>query len=155
MRIETRSPGRKDNLEKKDSVSKKKSERSFLEALTDVENGGDFIIDPVDVGEEDLKSLAGRIGELGENLSNNPSPDSFNQYKKHIRLFLKVLGKNQELNIIKVRTKKARLEDRVLIEEIDRDLAEMAQLILSNEQNRLSYLKLTNNIRGLIIDLML
>jgi uncharacterized protein YaaR (DUF327 family) len=155
MRIENRAVSQKDNLKKKDGVVKKNAEKTFMEALTDVENGGEFTIDPMDVGQEDLKSLADRIGELGENLSQQPSPDSFNQYKKHIRLFLKVLGQNQELNIIKVRTNKARLEDRVLIEEIDSDLAKLATLILSNEKNRLNYLKLTNNIRGLLIDLIM
>ena len=41
------------------------------------------------------------------------------------------------------------------VESIDENLAELAKLILANEKSRLSYLKLVNNIRGLIVDMVL
>jgi uncharacterized protein YaaR (DUF327 family) len=41
------------------------------------------------------------------------------------------------------------------VEIIDQNLFELGNMILSQEKNRLSYLKLIQNIKGLIVDLIL
>jgi uncharacterized protein YaaR (DUF327 family) len=156
MRIENRPVSTKEQLAK-DKVLGRKGRKTFLETLqtmdTPEEAAIDFDLD--DVNEDDLKSLGERIISLGGDLSNHPDPEAFVKYKNHIRLFLKILQGNYEVNVIRVRTRKSKFEDKVLVEQIDAGLRQIAELILSGEKDRISYLKLTNSIRGLIVDLIL
>lgn len=155
MRIENRPVNPKENLKKRDNITKKNQGVSFLDTLKDVDGDGDFLIEPEDVSQEDLKSLADLVGELGESLSKEPSPESFNKYKKHIRLFIKLVMDNLEVKVVRTQITLFKAKERMTVETIDDNLSQIAQLILKNEKDRLNYLKLTNNIRGLLIDLIL
>ncbi len=156
MRIENRPVSSKDALPK-EKVTARKGRRTFLETLqtmdTPEETAVDFDLE--DVSEEDLRSLGDKIISLGSDLSNSPDPESFVRYKNHIRLFLKILQGNNEVNVIRVRTRKSKFEDKVLVEQIDAGLKQIAEMILKGEKDRISYLRLTNSIRGLIVDLIL
>lgn len=155
MRIENRPVNPKDNLKKRDNISKKKEGVSFLDALKDIDGEDEILIEAEDVSQEDMKSLADLIGELGESLSKEPSPESFNKYRKHIRLFIKLALDNLEVKVVRTQVTLFKAKERMTIETIDESLSQIAKLILNNEKDRLNYLKLTNNIRGLLIDLIL
>jgi len=153
MRIETKSLSTKKKLDKSEVVSNKKG--NFLEALRQIENPLDIPIDIEDIEQDDLMSLAGLIEQYGETLSNNPSPENFNLYKKHIRLFIKILQANYEVKDTVSRISFSKQKLYKTVEEVDKNLSEIAQMILSKEKSRLSYLKLVNSIKGLLIDLIL
>ena len=71
------------------------------------------------------------------------------RYKKHIRIFLSIA--NENLEIINIRS---RNKINMVVEEIDSGLQKLAQLVLSGEKDRLTYLKLLGQMKGLIIDLI-
>lgn len=153
MRIEARPFGNKDQLKKPKTGDK--ANISFMDALKDIDNDSGIPIDIDNLEEADLKNLAGLIEQEGEGLSQNPTPENFNRYKKYIKLFISILQENLEIKdtISRISFSKQKLYKTV--ESIDTNLTDIARLVLDNEKSRLSYLKLINNIKGLIIDLTL
>jgi hypothetical protein len=103
----------------------------------------------------DFKKMADLIAEYGESLSQNPTPENFNTYKKHIKSFISALMENLEVRDTVSRVTFTKQKLYKTVETIDGKLSEIASLVLSNEKNRLSYLKLINGIKGLIIDLIM
>ncbi len=153
MRIETRLVSAKDKLKKGKVIDK--ADGKFVDTLNQIENEAEIDFDLENVQQKDLKKLADLISKFGENLSQNPTPDNFNQYKKYIKLFITALQNNFEVKdtISRITFTKQKLYK--TIENIDSNLSELAIMILSNEKNRLNFLKLVNSIKGLIIDLIL
>jgi uncharacterized protein YaaR (DUF327 family) len=146
MRIESRPVGNREKL-KKDKTAQAKV--SFLETIQGMDETAVPSFDPEDVSESDMKNLAGLIEQFGEGLSQNPTPENFMRYKKHIRVFLSIA--NENLEIINIRS---RNKIHMVVEEIDSGLQKLAQLVLSGEKDRLTYLKLLGQMKGLIIDLI-
>lgn len=153
MRIENRLVSTKDKLKKERPAEK--SGASFLDALQGMDSSTEVSIDPSSVSSDDLKNLAGLIEQIGDQLSNNPTPENFNRYKNHIRLFIHVLQENFEVKDTISRISFAKQKLYKTVESIDENLSVLAQQILSGEKNRMNHLKLINNIKGLIIDLMM
>ncbi len=153
MRIENRSINSSNKFKK--SNSPEKLGANFLQTLQEYESIPEIEWDIDNISYDDLKNLAGLIEQGGESLSNNPNPDNFNSYKKHIKLFISILKDNYEVKdtISRISFSKQKLYKTV--ETIDENLSKLAGMVLSNEKNRLNYLKLVNNIKGLIIDLIL
>ena len=153
MRIEPRQFGSKDRLKK--PKTDEKSGITFMDALKDIDNDTGIPIDIDNLEDGDLKNLTGLIEQEGEGLSQNPTPENFNRYKKYIKLFITILQDNFEIKdtISRISFSKQKLYKTV--ESIDSNLTELARMVLSNEKNRMNYLKLVNNIKGLIIDLTL
>jgi uncharacterized protein YaaR (DUF327 family) len=155
MRIETRFNPKNDKFKKGSQVGK--SDRSFLDIINDSESKDNFdiLIDMDNITDKDMKDLAGLIGQTGDDLSQNPSQEQFLRYKKMIKVFINAVQKNFEVvdTISRIKFNKQNLYKTIGV--IDENLHQIAQLLLSNEKNRISYLKLVNNIKGLIIDLTL
>jgi uncharacterized protein YaaR (DUF327 family) len=153
MRVENRFVSTKEQLKKgKKPVN---AEASFLDTLKDIENEAAPELSFEEGENADLKNLAGLIEQIGESLSTNPDPENFNRYKKHIQLFISLIQKNLEVKDTVSRISFSKQKLYKTVETIDEDMAELARLILSGEKDRLSYLKLANHIRGLIIDLVM
>jgi uncharacterized protein YaaR (DUF327 family) len=153
MRIEPQYISNKDKLKKNKKSDVQGS--GFNSAFQELEGDYEIDINRDQPSQSDLQNLAGIIQQMGESLSNNPTPENFNHYKKHIKLFITLLQDNFEIKdtISRISFSKQKLYKTV--ENVDAGLSELAQLILTGEKNRLSYLKLVNNIKGLIIDLIL
>ncbi|MCX7821243.1 MAG: YaaR family protein [Brevinematales bacterium] len=107
------------------------------------------------LGGEDITELSNLIDKLGEKLSDSPTLENFYSYKKAIKILLEIAKKNFESKetISRISFSKQKLYK--TIDTIDENIAKIASMILSQEKNRISYLELTNNIKGLIIDLLL
>ncbi len=112
-------------------------------------------IDFENLSREDISELSNLIEKLGENLSNSPTIENFLSYKKAIKFIVEIAKRNFESKetISKISFSKQKLYKTVEI--IDESIAKITSMILSQEKNRLSYLQLINNIKGLIIDLLL
>jgi len=107
------------------------------------------------ISSDDIKNLTNLIEKLGNDLSDSPTIENFNSYKKALKLLIEMVKKNFENKetISRISLSKQKLYK--TIEVIDQNLSKIAELILCQEKNRLSYLNLTNNIKGLIVDLLL
>jgi uncharacterized protein YaaR (DUF327 family) len=152
MRIESKPFFSKSFLEKDDSVSKE--DGSFIDSIRSIGEQEGLEPDWKNAG-SDFNKLADLISKYGDNLSQNPTPENFNIYKKHIKLFISALQSNFEVHDTVSRINFSKQKIYKTVETIDSNLSEIARMILSNEKNRLSYLKLVNNIKGLLIDLIM
>lgn len=107
----------------------------------------DFVLNNISI-------LAEELEKIGQELAEKPLPEIFNKYKKHIRLLLKGVGRNTH---IKESTGKSGLTRTKLFrtaQAIDSILADLAQRILNDEKNRIEILKLTNQLQGLVLDII-
>ncbi len=152
MRIETKPLSGKSFLKKEGTVSKQ--DGNFADALKNIDQENTLEADLENSG-GDFRKLADQLTQYGENLSKNPTPENFNEYKKHIKAFLSILMSNLEVHDTVSRVSFSKQKIYKTIETIDLKLSLIAKMILSNENNRLSYLKLVNGIKGLIIDLIM
>lgn len=115
----------------------------------------DISVDIDGLEEKDIKNLSGLIDETGNVLADNPTPANFLKYKKYIKLFLRAMQENME---IKDTLSKRGFNNTKLyktIEMIDKNLTELAQKVMQKEQSRVVYMELVENIRGLIVDMMM
>lgn len=151
MRIESRPAGSRDRLK---SEKKSLSGTSFLDTLKDMDNDNDLRIDPDEVTEHDMKNLAGLIEQIGDQLSREPTPELFVRYKKHIRLMVRIASDNLEKRETMSRPSLTKQKLYMTIENIDENLAAIAQKVMAGEKNRLHYLNLVQAIQGLIVDMV-
>lgn len=98
--------------------------------------------------------LAEELDKLGQELSEKPLPETFNRYKKHIKLLLKGIGKNLEIQETTGRLGLTRTSLLRTVQSIDETLSELAHRILNDEKNRIEILNLTNHLQGLILDII-
>lgn len=98
--------------------------------------------------------LAEELEKLGQELTEKPLPETFNRYKKHIRLLLKGIGKNLAIHETTGRLGLTRTSLLRTVQAIDESLSELAHRILNDEKNRIDILKLTNHLQGLILDII-
>jgi uncharacterized protein YaaR (DUF327 family) len=155
MRIESGPVSARHSLKKESSQVKQGSEGGFSDALKDIEGGQGAGADLNYSGFDDFRKMAELISEFGESLSRDPTPENFNTYKKHIKSFISALMENLEVRDTVSRVTFNKQKVYKTVESVDEKLSEIAHMILSNEKNRLSYLKLVNGIKGLIIDLVM
>lgn len=115
----------------------------------------DIFIDLDEIGEKDLKNLTGLIDEAGGVLSDDPTPENFLKYKKYIKLFIRAIQENMEVKDTLSRRGFNKTKLYKTIDFVDQNLSELAEKVLQKEQSRVVYMKLVENIRGLIVDLIL
>ena len=151
MRIDNRFIKNKDNFKK--GKTSDKSGTSFLETIHQMSDEDELPFELEHITQNDFKNLAGLIEQIGESLTKNPTPEEFVRYKKHIKNFIKLLQDNYEIKETYARKNFREQKLYKTIEVIDKSLSEIASLILNGEKNRMQYLNLINNIKGLIIDL--
>lgn len=101
-----------------------------------------------------ISILAEELDRIGQELAEKPLPENFIRYKKHIRLLLKGVSKNIEIREITARVGLTRTKLFRTAQAIDQLLADLAQKILSEEKSRIEILSLTNQLKGLIIDII-
>ncbi len=152
MRIESGHTPARHSLKKDSSVVKQ--DEGFSDSLK-LSSGEEIEAEFDYTGFDDFRKMAELISEFGENLSRNPTPENFNVYKKHIKSFISALMENLEVRETVSRKGFTKQNLYKTVESIDEKLSDLARMILSNEKNRLSYLKLINGIKGLIIDLVM
>jgi hypothetical protein len=153
MRIESGHVSVRNSLKKESSAVK--HDDGFSDALKQISGENDLGAEVDYSGFDDFRKMAELISEYGESLSQEPTPEKFNGYKKHIKSFIAALMKNLEVRDTVSRVSFTKQKLYKTVESIDEKLTEIARMILSNEKNRLSYLKLVNSIKGLIIDLIM
>lgn len=153
MRIESRPVGKGDRPSKKRNTESENW--SFLDVLKEQEALPEIRLDAENVTADDLRNLAGMIEQFGEALSNNPTPDNFTKYKKHIQLFVRLIQDNFEVQDTNSRISFSKQKLYKTVESLDSILDGIARDLLAGEKDRLSFLKLTGQIRGLIIDLIM
>lgn len=141
----------------KQTSKKEEKKINFKEIIENFENEPILFsnIDVENLSGEDVNELSNLIEKLGEKLSDSPTLENFYSYKKAIKFLVEIAKKNFESKetISRISFSKQKLYK--TIEIIDENIAKIASMVLSQEKNRLSYLELVNNIKGLIIDLML
>ncbi len=100
-----------------------------------------------------FSELAEEIDKLGSELVEKQTPEVFNKYKKHIRLLVKGIEKNSEL----IKTSAPNFTSRryfTTVSAIDEVLSDLAGKILKGERDRIVMLQLTNQMHGLVLDLL-
>ena len=101
-----------------------------------------------------ISVLADELDKIGQELAEKPLPEIFNRYKKHIRLLLKGAIRNIEIRETTARSGLTRTKLFRTAQAIDEALAQLAQRILNDEENRMEILKITNQLQGLILDII-
>jgi hypothetical protein len=154
MKIEPSSPGKKDKYKSKKTAEK--GDIGFIDAIISSEKAieDSLPVDPDSADEDEIKNLADTINALGDNLSKNPTPENFMQYKEHIRLFLTIIKKNLEVKNKMIRVNISRHKLFQVIETVDERLGRLAQMVMSKEKKRIEYLQLTSSIKGILINLI-
>ncbi|MEJ5283767.1 MAG: YaaR family protein [Brevinematales bacterium] len=141
----------------KQTSKKEEKKINFKEIIENFENEPILFsnIDVENLSGEDVNELSALIEKLGERLSDSPTLENFYSYKKAIKFLVEIAKKNFESKetISRISFSKQKLYKTIDI--IDENIAKIASMVLAQEKNRLSYLELVNNIKGLIIDLML
>ncbi len=154
MKIERHRLKNKDTGHK--SAKIRKNDRSFLNILENArETPETFSLSHGDVTEQDLKNLAAMIDEFGRNLAENPTTENFIRYKKHIKSFFEAIKENYEVRSTMSRRGFHTQKLYLTIHSVNDDINQLADMLLNREQNRLRAVKLTEHIKGLLIDLIL
>ncbi|MDR2049172.1 MAG: DUF327 family protein [Treponema sp.] len=105
--------------------------------------------------EESLHLLLDEVHESGDALSKRPFPNEIKAYKQAVRNFVHYVVENcfdteehqSGANLLK--RKKF-----TLVQVIDKKLEDLAAAIMRGQENQLSILAKTDEIRGLLVDLM-
>lgn len=129
---------------------KKRSFASFFEKAEKTPNP-----EALPVSDESLHLLLDEVHNQGDLLSKRPFPQEIQDYKQAVRNFIHYVVKNCFLaeehqsgaNLLK--RKKF-----TLVQVIDKKLEELAAAIMRGQENQLSILAKTDEIRGLLVDLM-
>lgn len=108
-----------------------------------------------EVSQTDLSQLVDKIDELGQKLSRDPTPANFIRYKNRIRLFVSILKDNYEIKTTTSRINFRKTNFYQTVEVIDQKLSELANNLLSQVIDRISTLQLVENIKGLIVNLLM
>jgi uncharacterized protein YaaR (DUF327 family) len=114
------------------------------------------------VSQESLNLLLDSVHNAGEALSRRPFPEEIKAYKQAVRNFVHYVVENtfdteeQTSGILK-RNKHTLIQERkkfTLVQVIDKKLEELASAILRGQSDQLAILERTDEIRGLLVDLM-
>jgi uncharacterized protein YaaR (DUF327 family) len=119
------------------------------------EKAGNTAPETLPASEESLHILLDEVHSRGDALSRRPFPEEIKAYKQAVRNFVHYVVENcfdtEEHNsgVNLLRRKKF-----TLVQVIDKKLEELAAAIMRGQENQLSILAKTDEIRGLLVDLM-
>ncbi|MGL4677646.1 MAG: DUF327 family protein [Brevinema sp.] len=138
------------------SKSKNISPSSFSQMIEEhpEESILDSLFSESDHALSNISVLAEELDKIGQLLAEKPLPENFYQYKKHIRLLLKGAGRNMVIQETTGRSGLTRTKLFRTAQAIDQTLGALAQRILNDEKNRIEILKLTDQLKGLILDIL-
>jgi uncharacterized protein YaaR (DUF327 family) len=155
----------RDELKKKDPILEKKlRERGkirparktpFFDILKDAVRATEApLLRPA--SEEALQGLLDDVHSAGDGLKNRPFPEEIKQYKQAVRNFIHYVVENgyavkeQSLGSNLMR----RNQKYVIVQVVDKKLEQLAAGILAGQINQLELLSHTNEIAGLLVDLL-
>ena len=105
---------------------------------------------------ERLRSLAERIFEQGEKLGKKADLKEFKVYKKLISNFLdEAVANSFKFSKKNFLDRRGRHRIYAVIKRIDEELEELAKDVLAKEKDNIKILKRLDDIRGLILDIVL
>ncbi len=143
---------------KSTSSTKSKQKTLSLSAFSKMVDTEEPILETLFSASDDALSnisvLAEEIDKIGQELVEKPLPETFNRYKKHIRLLLKSVANNTEIRETIGRVGMTGTRLLRTTQDIDDTLSQLAQKILSNEKSRIDILQLTNHLQGLILNIL-
>ncbi len=143
---------------KSTSSTKSKQKTLSLSAFSKMVDTEEPILETLFSASDDALSnisvLAEEIDKIGQELVEKPLPETFNRYKKHIRLLLKSVANNTEIRETVGRVGMTGTRLLRTTQDIDDTLSQLAQKILSNEKSRIDILQLTNHLQGLILNIL-
>ncbi|OHD13579.1 MAG: hypothetical protein A2Z96_00225 [Spirochaetes bacterium GWB1_48_6] len=108
------------------------------------------------VDEERLGELVDEIQKWGTELASNPSPNNIQEYRKKVSLFLRTLMKSSlQLEENEGRLRKDMKKPKyTLIRVVNEKLDQLATAILQNQKEKFDILSRTNELHGLLVDLL-
>ncbi|MDH4127729.1 MAG: YaaR family protein [Spirochaetota bacterium] len=101
--------------------------------------------------EGEISDLIEKLEISGKRFSENPNVDNLTIYKKNVQSFLSFATKNS----YQIKEVYGRRVDYKIVNTINSKLEELSQQVISQEVPRMSLLAKIDEIRGLIIDLIL
>jgi uncharacterized protein YaaR (DUF327 family) len=143
----TKAPGRS-----RGEKTEKAKKRLFASLFEKAENAAP---EALPASEESFHLLLDEVHNCGDTLSRRPFPREIQAYKQAVRNFVHYVVENcfdteehqSGANLLK--RKKF-----TLVQVIDKKLEELAAAIMRGQENQLSILAKTDEIRGLLVDLM-
>ena len=107
------------------------------------------------VDEDGLAELMDDIQKWGSELAENPSPGNILEYKKRISLFLRsLLSASIVVDETVGRQRKGKKPKYSLIRVVNQKLDQLAMAILQNQKDKFAILAKTNELHGLLVDLL-
>ncbi len=134
------------------SIKNKKKIKGSHGRYSKVENKGfaDFLIEEE---EKDLTTLMDEIVQSGNDFSRSPTEENFENYKKKVKEFLKLIEKRlyrtNELTSIEERRAKLYF----IVEAVDKELEEISNRLFEAERSTLFYASKIGKINGLLMDI--
>lgn len=106
--------------------------------------------------EQHLEALVDDIIKQGEKLSKKVDVREFREYKKLISEFLdSTLGRSMKFSKRSLLDRKGRHKVYALIRRINEEVDKLAQDLMEGERDNISLLRRMDDIRGLILDMLL
>ena len=103
-----------------------------------------------------LEKLYSQIGQQADKLSEKLDINEVVRYKKLVREFLNVAVKNShQFSKQNFLDRRGRHRVYCIVKNVDRELTELTKDFLSQETDRLSIIKRLDNIRGLLLDVLM
>ncbi|RQD71034.1 MAG: DUF327 family protein [Tindallia sp. MSAO_Bac2] len=129
------------------SQALKPEQANFMEKLNNVKS---------DEVREHLQGLYGKIAEQAEKISERLYLDDVLHYKRLVREFLDVAAKNSH-HFSKQNFLDRRGRHRVyaIVKNVDRELDHLTKEFINQEADRISVLKRLDDIRGMLMDIMM
>lgn len=125
----------------------KPAQANFMDKLNDVKS---------DEVRTHLQGLYGKITEQADRLSDRLYLDDVLHYKKLVREFLDVASKNSH-HFSKQNFLDRRGRHRVycIVKNVDRELDQLTKEFINQEADRITVLKRLDDIRGMLVDIMM
>ena len=117
-----------------------------------IENKGftDFLLEEE---ERDISSLMSDIMQSGNEFSRSPTEENFENYKKKVKEFLKLIEKRlYRINeLASIEERRAKLY--FIVEKVDKELEEISKKLFEMERSTLFYASKIGKINGLLMDI--
>ncbi len=134
------------------SIKNEKKIKGSHGRYSKVENKGfaDFLVEEE---ERDISALMDDIMRQGNEFSRSPTEENFENYKKKVKEFLKLIEKRlyriNELTSIEERRAKLYF----IVEKVDKELEEISKKLFEAERSTLFYASKIGKINGLLMDI--
>jgi uncharacterized protein YaaR (DUF327 family) len=151
---EVNAESRKTSGASRKEKTEKVKKRPFASLFEKAGNAPD--LEALPASEESLHLLLDEVHSSGDALSKRPFPPEIQAYKQAVRNFVNYVVENSyglEKFQTKYRESKGKIPV-VKLQVIDKKLEELAVAIMRGQENQLSILAKTDEIRGLLVDLM-